>query len=121
MSFIINEGSNYLKPHTFKRGDLIFISIGNAMHYGIYDSMRSLDKVYYYHLGSPWHEHAYIPKQYENKDSSWLYKKINDPKQGSVDFTNTNASKRIFPIPKEMCTWKLLEIQKDFKKARNLL
>ena len=117
MSFIINEGSKYLKPHTFKRGDLIFISIGNAMHYAIYDSMRSRDKAYYYHLGSPWHEHVYSTAG----GGSWLYKKINDPTQGSVDYTNTNAIKRIFPIPKEMCTKLLLEIQHDFKKARNLL
>jgi hypothetical protein len=83
--------------------------------------MKSVDKIYYYHIGSSWHEQAYIPQEYENKDSSWLYKKINDPSQGSVDFTNSHAIKRIFPIPKEMCTWKLLEIQKDYKKARNLL
>jgi hypothetical protein len=40
---------------------------------------------------------------------------------GSVDFTNSNGAKRIFPLPKEMCTKKLLEIQNDYKKARNLL
>jgi hypothetical protein len=117
MSLTINEGSTILKIHTFKRGDLIFISIGNAIHYGIYDSMKSTDKAYYYHLGSPWHEHVYSTAG----GGSWLYKKINDPKQGSVDYTNTNASKRIFPLPQEMCTKKLLEIQHDFKKARNLL
>jgi len=120
MSLTINEGSDFLKTHTFKRGDLILISIGNGMHYAIYDSMKSEDKIYYYFIGGAWHEHVYV-KAVGNKDSSWLYKKINDPKQGSVDFTNTNASKRIFPIPQEMCTKKLLEIQHDYKKARNLL
>jgi len=117
MSLTIHEDSEFLKPHTFQKGDLILISIGNGLHYGIYDSMRSTDKVYYYHLGSPWHEHVYSTAG----GGSWLYKKINDPKQGSVDFTNTHAIKRIFPLPKEMCTKKLLEIQHDYKKARNLL
>lgn len=117
MSLTINEGSDYLKPHTFKRGDLIFISIGNAMHYGIYDNMRDADKVYYYHITSPWHKPVYS----EAGGGSWLYKKINDPKQGSVDYTNSHGNKRIFPLPQEMCTKKLLEIQNDFKKARNLL
>jgi hypothetical protein len=120
MSLTINEGSDYLKLHTFKRGDLILISIGNGMHYAIYDSMRNENKIYYYFIGGAWHSHPYT-KDHINGDSSWLYKKINDPKQGSVDFTNTNASKRIFPVPQEMCTKKLLEIQNDFKKARNLL
>jgi hypothetical protein len=119
MSLTINEGSDFLKTHTFKRGDLILISIGNGMHYAIYDSMRSAAKIYYYYIGGAWHCHPY-EKETANGDSSWLYKKIN-AQQGSVDFTNTNASKRIFPIPKEMCTKKLLEIQHDFKKARNLL
>jgi hypothetical protein len=117
MSLTINEGSDYLKPHTFKRGDLILISIGNGMHYAIYDSMRNENKIYYYFIGGAWHKPVYS----EAGGGSWLYKKINDPKQGSVDFTNTNASKRIFPVPQEMCTKKLLEIQNDFKKARNLL
>lgn len=120
MSLTINEGSDYLKPHTFKRGDLIFISIGNGMHYGIYDGMRSTDKVYYYHIGGSWHCQPYT-KDHINGDASWLYRKINDPTQGSVDYTNTHGSRRIFPIPQEMCTKKLLEIQNDFKKARNLL
>lgn len=120
MSLTINEGSDYLKPHIFKRGDLIFISTGNGLHYAIYDSMRSADKIYYYYIGGFWHSHPYT-KNHINGDSSWLYKKINDPKQGSVDFTNTHGSKRIFPVPQEMCTKKLLEIQNDFKKARNLL
>ena len=120
MSLTINEGSDYLKPHTFKRGDLILISIGNGLHFGIYDSMRSEHKIYYYYIGGTWHSHPYT-KDHINGDASWLYRRINDPKQGSVDFTNTNASKRIFPVPQEMCTKKLLEIQNDFKKARNLL
>jgi len=120
MSLTINEDSKFLKPHTFQKGDLILISIGNGMHYGIYDSMKSEDKIYYYFIGGAWHCHPY-EKDTANGDSSWLYKKINDPSQGSVDFTNTNASKRIFPLPKEMCTKKLLEIQHDYKKARNLL
>ena len=120
MSLIINEGSDFLKPHTFKRGDLILISNGNGLHYGIYDSMRSTHKIYYYYIGGAWHCHPYA-KDHINGDSSWLYKKINDPKQGSVDFTNTHGSKRIFPVPQEMCTKKLLEIQNDYKKARNLL
>lgn len=120
MSLTINEGSDYLRPYTFKRGDLILISIGNGMHYAIYDSMRNAGKIYYYYIGGAWYSHAY-EKDTANADSSWLYKKINDPKQGSVDFTNTNASKRIFPVPQEMCTKKLLEIQNDYKKARNLL
>ena len=120
MSLTINEGSDYLKPHTFKRGDLILISNGNGLHYGIYDSMRSEHKIYYYYIGGSWHSHPYT-KNHINGDASWLYRKINDPKQGSVDFTNTHGSKRIFPVPQEMCTKKLLEIQNDFKKARNLL
>ena len=120
MSLTINEGSDYLKPHTFKRGDLIFISIGNGMHYAIYDSMKDEAKIYYYYIGGAWHSHPYT-KDHINGDASWLYRKINDPKQGSVDFTNTHGSRRIFPIPQEMCTKKLLEIQNDFKKARNLL
>lgn len=120
MSLTIHEGSDFLKPHTFKRGDLILISIGNGLHYGIYDGMRDIDKIYYYFIGGAWHCHPYA-KDHINGDSSWLYKKINDPKQGSVDYTNTHGDKRIFPIPQEMCTKKLLEIQNDFKKARNLL
>lgn len=120
MSLTINEGSDYLKPHTFKRGDLIFISIGNGMHYAIYDSMKDEGKIYYYYLGGSWWENQYHDKQ-GNQDASWLYRKINDPTQGSVDYTNTYGSRRIFPIPQEMCTKKLLEIQNDFKKARNLL
>jgi hypothetical protein len=120
MSLTINEDSNYLKPHTFQKGDLILISIGNGLHYAVYDSMKSAGKIYYYYIGGAWHEHVY-EKDYLKGDSSWLYKKINDPSQGSVDFTNTNAIKRIFPLPKEMCTKKLLEIQHDYKKARNLL
>ena len=120
MSLTINEGSNFLIPYTFKRGDLILISIGNSMCYAIYDGMRDANKVYYYHIGGT-HWASDYTKETKNGNSSWLYKKINDPKQGSVDYTNTNASKRIFPIPQEMCTKKLLEIQNDFKKARNLL
>jgi len=120
MSFIINEDSDYLKPHTFQRGDLILISIGNGLHYAIYDSMKSAGKIYYYYIGGAWHSYPYH-KDHVNGDSSWLYQKINNPGIGSVDFTNTHASKRIFPIPQEMCTKKLLEIQHDYKKARNLL
>ena len=120
MSLTINEGSDYLRPYTFQRGDLILISIGNGLHYAIYDSMRNADKIYYYFIGGAWHIHPYT-KNHINGDASWLYRKINDPKQGSVDFTNTHGSKRIFPVPQEMCTKKLLEIQNDFKKARNLL
>lgn len=120
MSLTINEGSDYLKPHTFKRGDLILISIGNGLHYAIYDSMKDENKIYYYYIGGTWQTHPYTKDQI-NGNPSWLYKKINDPKIGSVDFTNTYGSRRIFPIPKEMCTKKLLEIQTDFKKARNLL
>jgi hypothetical protein len=121
MSLTINEGSDFLKPHTFQRGDLIFISIANGLHYGIYDGMRDEDKVYYYHIAGPWHSRNIYEKNAKNGDSSWLYKKINDPKQGSVDYTNTDGNKRILPIPQEMCTKKLLEIQHDYKKARNLL
>jgi hypothetical protein len=121
MSLTINEGSNFLKTHTFKRGDLILISISNSLHYGIYDGMKSTDKAYYYHVGGAWHSRTIYERNDKNGDSSWLYKKINDPTQGSVDYTNTNAIKRIFPIPQEMCTKLLLEIQHDFKKARNLL
>ena len=120
MSLTINEGSDFLKSHTFKRGDLIFISIGNGLHYGIYDGMRDEDKIFYYHIASAWHTRA-IYRNDKDGGSSWLYKKINDPKQGSVDYTNTDGNKRIFPIPQEMCTKNLLEIQNDFKKARNLL
>jgi hypothetical protein len=120
MSLTINEGSDYLKPHTFQRGDLILISIGNGIHYTIYDSMKSAGKIYYYYIGGAWHSYPYH-KDHVNGDSSWLYQKINNPGIGSVDFTNTHASKRIFPIPQEMCTKKLLEIQYDYKKARNLL
>lgn len=120
MSLTINEGSDYLKPHTFKRGDLILISIANGLHYAIYDSMRHAGKIYYYYLGGTHWFHEYS-KEIKNGDASWLYKKINDPKIGSVDFTNTYGNRRIFPIPQEMCTKKLLEIQNDFKKARNLL
>ena len=120
MSLTINEGSNFLVPYTFKRGDLILISIGNSMCYAIYDGMRDANKVYYYHIGGT-HWASDYTKETKNGNSSWLYKKINDPKVGSVDFTNTYGSSRIFPLPKEMCTKKLLEIQTDFKKARNLL
>lgn len=120
MSLTINEGSDYLRPYTFKRGDLILISIGNSMCYAIYDGMRDANKVYYYHIGGTHWASAYT-KDLVNGDASWLYKKINDPKVGSIDFTNTYGSSRIFPLPKEMCTKKLLEIQTDFKKARNLL
>jgi hypothetical protein len=120
MSLTINEGSNFLIPYTFKRGDLILISIGNSMCYAIYDGMRDANKVYYYHIGGT-HWASDYTKETKNGDSSWLYKKINNPKVGSVDFTNTYGSSRIFPLPKEMCTKKLLEIQNDFKKARNLL
>jgi hypothetical protein len=122
MSFIINEVSSYLKSHQIQRGDLIYIAIGNVFHFGIYDSCKSKGKIYYYHLGGPWanHENAYCFKHVDG-NPSWLYQKINNPGIGSVDFTNTHADKRIFPIPKEMCTKLLLEIQHDFKKARNLL
>ena len=120
MSLTINEGSNFLRPYTFQRGDLILISIGNSMCYAIYDGMRDTNKIYYYHIGGSYWASEYTSET-KNQDSSWLYKKINDPKVGSVDFTNTHGSIRIFPLPKEMCTKKLLEIQTDFKKARNLL
>jgi hypothetical protein len=120
MSLTINEDSNYLRPYTFKRGDLILISIGNSICYAIYDGMKDAHKVYYYHIGGTHWASAYT-KETKNEDASWLYKKINDPKQGSVDFTNSYGSKRIFPLPQEMCTKKLLEIQYDYKKARNLL
>ena len=120
MSLTINEDSKFLKPHTFKRGDLILIAISNGMHYAIYDGMKDANKIFYYHIGGSWWQYEYHDKK-GNQDASWLYKKINNPGLGSVDFTNTNASKRIFPLPEEWCTKKLLEIQKDFKKARNLL
>ena len=122
MSLTINEDSKYLKPHTFQKGDLIFIAIGGTLHYGIYDSCKSADKIYYYHLGNPWGNHTYPYKEDRGDGTqSWLYQKINNPGIGSVDFTNTYADKRIMPIPKEMCTKRLLEIQHDYKKARNLL
>lgn len=120
MSLTINESSAFLRPHKLKRGDLILISISNGMHYAIYDGMRDANKIFYYHIGGSWWENQYHDKQ-ENQDASWLYKRINNPGIGSVDFTNTHGTHRVFPLPQEMCTKKLLEIQNDYKKARNLL
>lgn len=120
MSLTINEGSEILRPYTFKQGDLIIISIGNALGYAIYEKALSDHKLYYYYLGSRWHWPPY-EKEMADGTPSWLYRRINDPKVGARDFTNTHADKRIFPLPKEMCTKKLLEIQNDYKKARNLI
>lgn len=121
MSLTINEDSKYLKPHKFQKGDLIFICIGNTMDIAIYDTAISEDKIYYLHLGSWWTRLDDYNKVYPNGEKSWINQKVNNPEVGSRDFTNSKASKRIIPIPKEMCTKMLLEIQNDYKKARNLI
>lgn len=120
MSLTINESSKFLKPQTLKKGDLIIISIGNGIHYGIYDGMKDQNKIFFYHIGGSWWEHPYHDKR-DNQDASWLYKKINTPGLGSVDFTNSYGYQRVAPLPEEWCTKRLLEVQKDYKKARNLL
>lgn len=125
MSLTINEDSNYLKPHTFQNGDLIFIVLNGAIYGAIYVGCKSEHKIYYHLLSSPWgnrdvHFLPYVEKCPDGQPS-WLYRKINNPGMGTVDFTNSHAIRRIMPIPKEMCTKKLLEIQHDYKKARNLL
>lgn len=121
MSLTINEDSKHLKPHTFQKGDLIFIAIGNRIDIAIYDTAISEDKIYYLHLCSWWSRLDDYNKVYPDGNKSWLNKKINNPEVGARDFTNTHASKRIMPVPREMCTKMLLEIQHDYKKARNLL
>ena len=121
MSLTINKDSDILKEHTFQKGDLILIAHSNVIGVAIYESAASENKIYYHYIGSSFWKNIYTPKHPSNGKPSWLYEKINNPGVGALDFTNTHADKRVFPLPLEMCTKHLLEIQRDYKKARNLI